>query len=462
MMQSDNVLLVSIDSLRTDHISSMGYHRETTPFFDELVAKGTFFEQAFATAGFTLGSVTSFLSSTYPLEHGGYGPLSPDRPSLPEMYRQSGRRTVGIHENGWLTHEYNFDRGFDEYIDLYHSSAPVDRIRRIISDTLPHSSLTFRALKRIDQHFEDFLSSFESSEDSDNGLSRPVDSDSKVAEQAQEAINRDDMSFVWAHFMGPHTPYQPPGEYHGRFADKRVSPAEMESLRTARLQHPEKLSNEEVQTLIDLYDEEIRRLDDNLRTLFNSVDFDTTTVAIIADHGELFGEYGGKFTHGPEMYERMLHVPMLFLGSDVPARRIKTEVSLIDLAPTLLATSDGKDAVPADFRGQPLLDDPSPEPVYACSMHHGTQVTDLDPEYRRLRIREYPWKLVRTGTGTEATDIWYDLREGDHIPSTEDGPAHLYSQMTEFEQLLGADSDYVSDSPSAEMTDRLKNLGYLQ
>ncbi|MFC3956976.1 sulfatase-like hydrolase/transferase [Halovivax cerinus] len=458
MAPENDVLLISIDSLRADHISAMGYERETTPFLDGLIKQGMTFERAFSTAGFTLGSVTSFLTSTYPLEYGGYGPLSPDRPSLPEAYQRTGRQTIGIHENGWLTSEYNFDRGFDEYIDLYHSSSISDRIRRLISDRLPHSSHTFRTLKWVD----DKLKPESGGESGKTQLNRPPDRDATAVQQAQTAINREKSTFVWVHLMGPHTPYYPPDDYHGLFSDTRIAPEEMASLHDKLVTKSGSLKEQEVQTLVDLYDEEIHRLDTNLQKLIQGIDLDSTTVAIISDHGELFGEYNDTFTHGPEMLEELLHVPLLFLGNGVEPDQISTEVSLINLAPSLLAVSDNEEDLVEKFRGKVLGKEQSTEPVCACSAHRGTHVADLDPSCRRLRVRAFPWKLVRRGIGAEVTDTWYDLRGDSDTVTTSTGPAELAEKMDAFEQRLDIKSDHGSNQISDELNSRLKELGYLK
>ena len=261
--------------------------------------------------------------------------------------------------------------------------------------------------------------------------------------------------------MGPHSPYDPPTAYRGTFGDD-VEGETVEDLWEAIRTHPERLTDEQIQTVVDLYDEEIRRFDDNLKRLFEAIDLEETVVAIVADHGELFGEHENHFQHGPWMYDELLHVPMLFLGPGVPESRVEIPVSLIDLVPTLLSASGDEDVAPAGLRGRDLLTDPSPAPVLACSAHEGTQVTDLDWSRRRLMVRTDQWKLLRQGTESGVEEHWYDLQSGRGVAADESCPEHLRDTMDEFESNLGVGSGARAQEPSDELTDRLEDLGYLQ
>lgn len=173
-------VLISLDTLSARHLGAYGNERETSPFFDQLAARGTLFENAFVQYPSTLVSHVSMFTGLYPQEHGVYPPssvLSPLIPSLPEIFRQAGYRTAGHSEAGYVSKDFGFDRGFDEFRALQTGGRAEGTFTRGL----------------------DFL----------------------------RALEEGDRFFLFLHTYAVHDPYNPPGDYDGRFWEG--SPPEVHS-----------------------------------------------------------------------------------------------------------------------------------------------------------------------------------------------------------------------------------------
>src|SRR5262245_12779356 len=113
-----SIVLVSIDTLRADHLGLYGYTRDTSPFLDEWSRRCMVFERAFTPAAWTLSAHMSMLTGLYPEQHGvlkGTLALAPDVPLLAERLRSAGYRTVGLYQPTWVHPRHGFDRGFEVF-----------------------------------------------------------------------------------------------------------------------------------------------------------------------------------------------------------------------------------------------------------------------------------------------------------------------------------------------------------
>ncbi|MGB5175506.1 MAG: sulfatase-like hydrolase/transferase, partial [Thermoanaerobaculia bacterium] len=133
-------ILISIDTLRADHLGAYGYDRDTSPFLDSLAASGTLFERAVVQYPSTLTSHMSIFTGLYPQEHEVLPPstvLSGEIETLPEIFQRHGFRTAGHTEGGFMAGGYGFARGFDEFTDTaYGSDTDVERTFRRGLDSL--------------------------------------------------------------------------------------------------------------------------------------------------------------------------------------------------------------------------------------------------------------------------------------------------------------------------------------
>ena len=304
-----NVLLVTIDTLRADHLGCYGYGGAATPVLDGLAARGARFATAVAHVPLTTPSHASILTGLTPLRHGvrdNGDYVLPDRiPTLAEAFHDAGYRTAAFVSAFPLDRRFGLAQGFDVY-----------------DDRLPHGDDRRRAAY----------------------VERPADQTTAAARSGL-AAGPPSPWFVWVHYFDPHAPYEPPPEVAARFAGR---PYDGEIA----------FVDAQLGTLLGYLDR-------------NGLSAGTL-VLVTADHGESLGEHGEE-THGVFVYDATLRVPWIMAGPGVPAGQVPPVVARgIDVAPTLLDLAgaipardpmEGRSLAPA-LRGQALLD----EPAYAESL----------------------------------------------------------------------------------------------
>jgi arylsulfatase A-like enzyme len=296
-----NLVLISIDTLRPDHLGLYGYRRPTSPALDAFARQAVVFERAYSTSNWTLPAHVSMLTGLYPAEH---GVLRLDQAIgrgvelLPEALGGLGYRSAAVVSTvPFLTARHGFARGWQVYDDRTAYPAAGAEPRRFVSSALVHR----RALELLD-------------------------------ELAGSPF------FLFLHYFDVHAPYRPPAPYDSMFPPappaQRAAGSELE-LRAARA--------------MSRYDGEIRHVDAWLERLFAELDrrglADSTLVAVTADHGEEFLEHGRRY-HRKNLFDATLRVPMIvrFPGGAHAGRRVATPVSLVDLGATLLAAAgSGRD-----------------------------------------------------------------------------------------------------------------------
>jgi arylsulfatase A-like enzyme len=290
-------ILISIDTLRADHLGAYGYARATSPFLDSLAGRGVLFENAFAQIPSTLPSHMSMFTGLYPGEHGVYPPdhvLAPDIPTLPEVFRRRGFATGGHTEGGYVHGGYGFARGFDEF---------------------SHEA----------EHLED---------DAGRTFARGL--------AFLRRVEKTDRFFLFLHTYAVHDPYFPFGRYedlYWRGDPPDTFPATGPNLLDFN-RGKKKITPEALEYYKACYDASINYVDDVLRDFFSGLEAlgldDEVTVIVTSDHGEEFLEHG-KMAH-QQLYRESLHVPLVVLHPDLRrGKRVRSLVQTIDLAPTLFA-----------------------------------------------------------------------------------------------------------------------------
>ena len=307
-------VLISLDTLRADHLGAYGYDRDTSPFFDSLAAGGVLFERAVVQYPSTLTSHMTIFTGLYPQEHEVLPPstvLSREIETLPEIFQRYGFRTAGHTEGGFMAGGYGFARGFDEFTDTaYGSDTDIER--------------TF-------QRGLDFLSS----------------------------LRADEPFFLFLHTYAVHDPYEPPERFRSLFWSEVVPEAGDSSGEFLRLVNrgEEQVSPETLRYYEAQYDATIRYVDEVLQHFVEELQtlevLEETTLIITSDHGEEFGEHG-KVAH-TQVYPECLMVPLLVVHPQHgDGMRITELVETVDLAPTLLELA-GIEA-PAELSGRSLVD----------------------------------------------------------------------------------------------------------
>ena len=275
-----NVLMISIDSLRADMPWS-GYERPVAPNLTKLAEKSVQYTHAYALSSYTSMSVGGFLSGHYPSElpRDGYffGSYGKGIPFFPELLQKAKVRTLGAQAHGYFEtgpRGPGFDRGFDVW-----KIVPGIKFNNLTDESVTgdkHADLAMQILG-----------------DPKNTGVGPF--------------------FAWFHFMDPHDIYQSHEADGIKYGTGK--------------------------TLRDKYDGEITFADRHIGRLLDFVQKQpwakNTVIVITADHGELFGEHN-QFAHGFELWENLVRVPFFFVADGIPARKIDTPRSAIDLAPTVL------------------------------------------------------------------------------------------------------------------------------
>ena len=287
-----NLLIISLDTLGSDHLGLYGYPRDTSPFIDDVLAPaGTTFLHALAPATTTGPSHMTLLTSIPPSIHGVVSNLGgrslPDTiPTLAETLRQAGYVTAAITENGAISRNLGFGRGFDRY----------------------EENLSAQFL-RPEGHIEATFSA------------------------GHEFAARMSLLpwFVFLQTYQVHYPYTPPPAYQDLFEGDGLDPPEIVArfgLNPQGPYHPM------------LYDREIRFADDQLKKLIENLERDdlleNTIIVVLSDHGEAFFEHT-YIGHGTDLHRETVRVPLIFVGPGVPTGRfIKQPVGLADVMPTVL------------------------------------------------------------------------------------------------------------------------------
>jgi len=236
-----NVVLVTIDTLRADHLGCYGYDRPTSPFLDSLAEAGTRFADAAAPAAWTKPSTGTILTGLFPsrhgaLYHGSVLQLPEGERTLAEAFRDHGYVTAGFVSNPNVKRVFAFDRGFDEFFD-----SPVEDT---VTLAAIRDSLFGAVVMRLSRH--QFNWKYE------NDI---VQMNRHVASWLEH--NHERPFFLYVHYIDPHIPYSPPAEYVRQFARDHGFP----------------LFNERKRLVgIDLYDGEIRYTDDGLRALVGELE----------------------------------------------------------------------------------------------------------------------------------------------------------------------------------------------
>jgi arylsulfatase A-like enzyme len=312
----DTVVLVSIDSLRADHLGIYGYGPPASPTIDRLAAEGTVFDRAYSTTSWTLPAHASLFTGLDDYTHGAIDSrkkLAASFETLAEALRREGVRTTGFFTGPYLHPSFGMGQGFDEYVDCtsygWSGLQPGERI--------PH-------------------------ERSHRDVTNPLlleGVDAWLGERQQHARN-----LIFIHMWDVHADYLAPDSYVTLF-----DPDYDGSDRGRKFEDPKgtrtTISVEELRRLIAHYDAEIRYTDDTLRDLLDRFRrhglLDRAAVIVLADHGEEFFDHG-RVGHRRTLFEEVLRVPLILHvpGLRAEASRVEDVVSLIDVYPTVCELLD--------------------------------------------------------------------------------------------------------------------------
>ncbi len=318
-----NIVLISLDTVRADHLSTYGYPRPTTPHIDRLAGQGVLFENAFSPASWTLPSHAAMFTELLPHQHGAdwFRPLDAGPSTLAEVLRSLGYETAGFNSNLYYGQKgWGLAQGFEIYEDngssLRHNLAAT-HMARVLFQPLYERFDTYDALPR------------RNAGEVNRGVLR------WFRQRSTRPF------FLFINYFDAHEPYFAPPPYDRRFG--QVPDAVQRKVRPMiddEERFPWPLTEEEKSSLIAGYDNCLAYLDSEvgqlLRFLADSPGWSHTVVIITSDHGESFGEHG-RYSHGRDLYRETLQVPLIILGPGIPAGlRIPHIARIREIFPTIL------------------------------------------------------------------------------------------------------------------------------
>ncbi len=317
-----NVVLVTIDTLRADHLGAYGYGRATSPRIDALAANGAIFEQAYTYWPKTRGSFVALMTGRR-ASQSGYSKTHPllldHNATLASVLKEAGYDTIAAVDNANVAASLGYAKGFREYRETWEEAGlktEMDRTRAITESGLGYL----------------------------------------------KAATSDRPFLLWLHYVNPHTPYTPPPPFDTAFMDEAA--AEGPSLPVVSSVHggiPHQWAvpgKDGLGYYVAQYDGEIATVDAQVGRVLDglaaSAVKDTTLVILTSDHGESLGEHDYFFDHGENVFDPSMRIPLIVaVPGAASACRSDVLASTLDLVPTILDAV--KVSYPPDLAGQSLL-----------------------------------------------------------------------------------------------------------
>jgi len=430
-----NIVLITVDTLRADHLSCYGYKDNQTPQIDLLATEGVLFENTIAQAPVTLVSHASILTGLYQFHHGcrnnGHY-LDKNVQTIAEILKRYSYKTGGFVSSAVLNSKTQIGQGFDTFDDNFISY--VTPIKPEIND------------------FFSISSSFERIAGQTN---------IRVFQWLDQVSKSKKPFFLWVHYWDPHAPYSPPIPYT-------------------------KYSNDQIQQ----YDAEISYVDDSIGNLLEKIssigNIENTILILTADHGENLGEHGYFAEHGLNLYEPVLRIPLILkYPSKLPNRtRIKSIARSIDIVPTLLELIGIKDKI--EYDGESLIeliksDNMKEKPIYFDTLWPpdedwiGIRVGDwkytisTKGRYELFNLKKDPYEIINyCNKKNENPDIFSDKLS--YIPIGPNGKESYFNfpfiEKTRIKEaiLLLKDIDVWGGGPIGTPTDvaiKINNEGWI-
>lgn len=360
MSSNRHVILITIDSLRADHLCSLGYVKKLTPSLDKIAEKGVLFTQAISYGSTTFASIPPMLTSSpiIPYYHEFLGTkkgimnLDEGLRSYKELVTRlfelkvtiaaalmgHGYETAAFHSNPYLSRYYGYGKDFS-YLD---DSFGAHDFRKKIGEKVKIALMS----RRIDNLAKRLYF-----------LIFP----NKIPYERAEQINKKAISwlrvkkpekfFLWLHYMDTHIPYKPPKYFRPKMSGSKMS------YLNRKILNEEDISEGELSQIIELYDGSIKYVDYSIKCLLNELNdmkiLEDTIVVITSDHGEEFKDHGDFLHIETKLYDELIHVPLIIYNAEYTNITIDEPVSHLDIAPTI--TDLLNLPMPETFQGRSLI-----------------------------------------------------------------------------------------------------------
>jgi arylsulfatase A-like enzyme len=456
-----NIILITLDTVRADHLSVNGYRLDTTPNLRRLAATcATVYPRAISSSNLTLPTHASIFTGQSPRRHGAHQstsdplprPIASTSATLAEILSERGYRTGGIAAN-FLSAAFGFDRGFV----YYECVSPEDFFARTERPYLLRERVRLATVARI------------SPQRREAAFSNAETINARAAIFLGDAARAPQPFFLFLNYMDAHTPYVPPSPFDARFPGKDPEfrwSSYTDIVDDVSVRHSRSVSDRERRHLVSQYDGSIAYLDDQLQKLFDKLKaldaFDNSLIIVTADHGEAFGE-SDVVGHGRSVYQHQVHVPLIIkYPRSCKAATDDALVSSVDLLPTIVDIAGAPR--PPNIEGTSLLRLERTAPRWITSESYtprGPGFTSTDTRPTEIALFSGTFKeILGAGGASEIYDLATDPNE----------ETNIYGRVALREEsatLLALMNDAGSQSLSQPVTDpevlkRLRALGYLR
>ena len=424
--QRPNIILITVDTLRPDHLGCYGYHRNTSPNIDRFAEDAMLFENCFSHAPETLQSFASILTGFFPHEA---KTMPQTVETLAESLRREGYKTAAVISNYILQKGNGFEQGFMIYDDTMNEH---ELVRKFPERTA--GPATDRAIELL------------------------------------EEFQKDDF-FMWIHYQDPHGPYTPPDHFAEMFHNANPKPRILKVNTTVSgyggiPSYQQLQDNRDYHYYVSQYDGEIRYQDEHFKRLTDALKklglYDEALIIFSSDHGEGMGEHDYFFAHGENLYSCLTHVPLIVkYGRELSGRR-DDFVQHIDIAPTIFAVPGIK--ADRQFRGRDLRSKPAKSreifaenraPVMSDNIKASIILDGLKliytPMYRQFELFDL------TTDPHEERDL---IGAAEHQEKVRDLKTRL--MRNHMEDLLRLGPIDERPEPTDEEKEKLKSLGYIR
>lgn len=427
-----NLILITVDSLRADHLGVYGYHRPTSPGIDAFANEAVVVSDGIAQAPYTKASIATLLTGLFPTAHKTYTTdtpvgvlqrsgssgssglrytdvLSADLPSLPVALRAAGYHTMGFSANPYLIADFGFANGFEQFKYVQGEAG-------------------------ANAHADEML-----------------------AEAAEAIAQAPQPYFLWVHLMDTHNPYDPSEPYRSMIAPL------MPPRRIDRSAIPEWLrinDSTDLNLYLARYDAAIRATDASLTEFFATIranqQWDQTGIVLTADHGEGFMAHG-LMGHSNSLFDELLHVPMIVKLPGLRPRRVHAQVQLADLFPTLAHVTGV--TLPRVQHGQDVL-------PTLMGKAGGEPYAYAEMVSQRFVLRTMDWKFIASlQGGRQMFNLGTDPGELENLARVDPARADRFEQVLARAVAMAVkDAEHNESRPGLVppvVLERLRALGYL-
>lgn len=419
-VEGKNLLLILLDAARADHLSCHGYPRKTTPNIDALVDEGILFQDTLCEAAYTLASTGTLLTGLPPDMHGVvsafFNTLADEVKTFPELAQEKGFFTAAISSNPYFGQKYNYNQGFEQFIEL-------------------------------------FL---------DNDV---VDADEFVEPFKKLLAEKDERPFlIYLHLREPHYPYRMPAPFIGRYQEDISIPSEAYMQEMSRIYQGKIKDFSDFNRLTDAYDENLTFADHVTGQILDHLRaqdlFDETIVVITSDHGEALGEHK-LIGHNHILYQEGIHIPLIlrvpgFDGPEVISRPAMTS----DLVVTFCELMEMKYPYPTQTLGKNLFALPEKRTRICRSLNSPSN-------FAGYAVASHPYKMLffprEGGYDLQLFDLKSDAGEADPMDESEFPADALMSFLNTF---IHRARQGIMTGKKPRLTDKereaLKALGYIK